>query len=380
MIYLDNSATTKPYQEVVETYAKVASTYFGNPSSLHSLGMQAEGLVTESRSRIANILGVKAKEIIFTSGGTEGNNIAIKGTAWAKKSRGKHLITTQVEHASVAEAFAQLEQDGFEVTYLPVDHAGRINVMQLEAAIRPDTTLVSIIHVNNETGTIQPIHEVGKLLEKFPHLLFHVDDVQGITKVPLNIREARIDLCSCSAHKFHGMKGNGFLFVREGVRVNSLLHGGEQENQLRAGTENVAGIVSMAKALRIASEQKSHDKKLVSLRERLITQLTSIEGIVINSPSYDVAPHIVNFSIPGTKPEVVVQSLTAKEVYVSTKSACSSKLSAPSRVLSAMGLSEERASSGIRVSFSYETTQQEIDRFIAELKVIIPELREVINS
>jgi cysteine desulfurase len=380
MIYLDNSATTKPYQEVVETYAKVASTYFGNPSSLHSLGMQAEGLVTESRSRIANVLGVKAKEIIFTSGGTEGNNIAIKGTAWAKKNRGKHLITSQVEHASVTEAFTQLEQEGFEVTYLPVDHEGRIDVFELEAAIRPDTTLVSIIHVNNETGTIQPINEIGKLLEKFPHLLFHVDHVQGITKVPLNIRESGIDLCSCSAHKFHGMKGNGFLFVREGVRVDSLFHGGEQENQLRAGTENVAGIVSMAKALRIASEQERHYKKLVSLREVLITQLKTIEGVVINSPENHAAPHIVNFSIPKTKPEVVVQSLTAKEVYVSTKSACSSKLSAPSRVLSAMGLSEERASSGIRVSFSYETTKQEVDQFIKELKVIIPELREVINS
>ncbi|MFC0473240.1 cysteine desulfurase family protein [Halalkalibacter kiskunsagensis] len=380
MIYLDNSATTKPYPEIVDTYSKVASTYFGNPSSLHSLGMQAEGLVTESRSRIANVLGVKAKEIIFTSGGTEGNNIAIKGTAWAKRSRGKHLITTQVEHASVFEAFAQLEQEGFEVTYLPVDHEGRIHVSELESAIRPDTTLVSVIHVNNETGTIQPVYEIGQLLGNFPQIHFHVDYVQGLTKVPLNIRKARIDLCSCSAHKFHGMKGTGFLFVREGLRIDSLFHGGDQENQLRAGTENVAGIVAMAKALRVAFEKQSRHSELVRLREQLIRDLETIEGVVINSPIKHVAPHIINFSILGTKPEVVVQALTAKEVYVSTKSACSSKLSAPSRVLSAMGFSEERASSGIRVSFSYETTKQEIDRFITEIKAIIPELREVINS
>ncbi|MCL7747816.1 cysteine desulfurase family protein [Halalkalibacter alkaliphilus] len=380
MIYLDNSATTKPFQEVIETYAKVASTYFGNPSSLHSLGMQAEGLIGESRNRIARLLGVGANEIIFTSGGTEGNNIAIKGAARAKQNRGKHIITTRVEHPSADEAFVQLEKEGFDVTYLPVDQEGSVSVEQVKKEIRSDTIIVSMIHVNNETGTILPIKEIGQLLKSYPQILFHVDHVQGVTKVPLELRKSGIDLCTFSAHKFHGLKGNGFLFVREGLRIDALFHGGAQESRLRAGTENVAGIVAMAKALRLSFEQDNKRKELEQLRHNLITQLKELEGVVINSPEHNAAPHIVNFSIPGAKPEVIVQSLTAKDIYVSTKSACSSKASEPSRVLLAMGLSEERANSGIRVSFSFETTAAELDQFIAELKVIIPELLEVVNS
>ncbi|KHF37754.1 cysteine desulfurase family protein [Halalkalibacter okhensis] len=380
MIYLDNSATTKPFQEVVETYAKVASTYFGNPSSLHSLGMQSEGLIGESRNRIAQILGIKSNEIIFTSGGTEGNNIAIKGTARAKQSRGKHLITTQVEHASADEAFLQLEREGFDVTYLPVDQEGRVSVEQVKNAIRPDTILISMIHVNNETGTILPIEEIGELLKSYPQTLFHVDHVQGVTKVPLDLKKSRIDLCTFSAHKFHGLKGNGFLFVREGLRIDALFHGGTQESRLRAGTENVAGIVAMAKALRMSFEQDPKRKELEQLRHYLITHLKKLDGVVLNSPEQMAAPHIVNFSIPGVKPEVIVQSLTAKEIYVSTKSACSSKASEPSRVLLAMGISEERANSGIRVSFSFETTVAELDQLITGLKGIIPELLEVVNT
>ncbi|MFC0557950.1 cysteine desulfurase family protein [Halalkalibacter alkalisediminis] len=380
MIYLDNSATTKPFKEVVDAYAAVASNFFGNPSSLHSLGMQAEGLMTESRNRIADLLHVKNTEIVFTSGGTEGNNIAIKGAARAKQKRGKHLITTQVEHASVEEAFGQLEQEGYEITYLPVDQNGRVSVEQVEAEIRSDTTLISIIHVNNETGTIQPIEDIGKMLIRYPQIYFHVDHVQGISKVPLNFRQARIDLCTCSAHKFHGMKGNGFLFVREGIQVESLFQGGDQENGLRAGTENVAGIVGMAKALRMTKAKESKINDLVALKEQFIEQLKTIEGVWINSPTHASAPHIVNFSIPGTKPEVIVQSLTTKKIYVSTKSACSSKLSAPSRVLSVMGLEHDRANSGVRVSFSFDTTADELNVLFNELKKIIPELLEVVNS
>ncbi|TWI56953.1 cysteine desulfurase family protein [Halalkalibacter nanhaiisediminis] len=380
MIYLDNSATTKPYNEVVETYAKVATTYFGNPSSLHSLGMQAEGLMLESRNRIAGLLGVKVNEIIFTSGGTEGNNLAIKGTAYARKKRGKHLITTVIEHPSVHETFSQLEQEGYEVTYLPVDHEGRVNVEQVVSAIRPDTILVSIIHVNNEVGTVQPIEEIGKRLKEYQNVYFHVDHVQGISKVPLSFHQANIDLCTCSAHKFHGMKGTGFLFVREGVRLASLLHGGEQENRFRAGTENVAGIVAMAKALRLVKDQENTKyAQLYELREQFVRELRKIDGVVLNSPMAKAASHIVNFSIPGAKPEVVVQSLTTKKIYVSTKSACSSKLSAPSHVLMAMGLGEERAASGVRVSFSYETTAAELKCLLQELHSLIPELLEVVR-
>ncbi len=380
MIYLDNSATTKPYKEVVDTFVKVSTTYFGNPSSLHSLGMQAEELMLEARSRIAGLLGVKASEIIFTSGGTEGNNLAIKGAAYARQKRGKHLITTIVEHPSVYETFQQLEKEGYEVTYLPVDQEGRVNAEQVIAAIRPDTILVSIIHVNNETGAIQPIEEIGKQLRAYPRVIFHVDHVQGISKVPLSFKQGNIDLCTCSAHKFHGMKGTGFLFVREGLRLASLLHGGDQENQLRAGTENVAGIVAMAKALRLAEEQaKEKYTQLCELKNQFVNELIKIEGVMVNTPMEKIAPHIVNFSIPYTKPEVVVQSLTAKHIYVSTKSACSSKLSEPSRVLSAMGVGEERAQTGIRVSFSYETTADELKTLLQELNALIPELLEVVK-
>ncbi|GAE25833.1 cysteine desulfurase [Halalkalibacter wakoensis JCM 9140] len=378
MIYLDNSATTKPYKEVVEAYATVASTYFGNPSSLHTLGLQAEKLIGESRTRIAQILNIKSSEIIFTSGGTEGNNIAIKGTAYSKKSRGKHLITTTIEHPSVFEAFSQLETEGFDVTYIPVDQQGQIKVRDLEKAIRPDTTLVSMIHVNNETGSISPIEETGELLKKFPHVLFHVDHVQGVSKVPLDLKKAGVDLCTFSAHKFHGMKGNGLLYVREGVKIAPLFHGGEQEHRVRAGTENVAGIVAMAKALRLAVEKDT--SHLDELRAYLTEQLTSLEGIQLNSPAQNAAPHIVNFSVPGTKPEVLVQSLTKSEIYVSTKSACSSKLSEPSRVLLAMGLGEKVASSGVRVSFSNETTKEEINQLMIQLKRIVPQLLEVVHS
>ena len=218
------------------------------------------------------------------------------------------------------------------------------------------------------------------MLTRYPQIYFHVDHVQGVTKVPLNVKKARIDLCTCSAHKFHGMKGNGFLFVREGIQVESLFQGGDQENGLRAGTENVAGIVGMAKALRMAQEEQRKIKDLVALKEHFIEQLETIEGVCVNTPKNGSAPHIVNFSIPGTKPEVIVQSLTTKEIYVSTKSACSSKLNAPSRILAAMGLVNERANSGIRVSFSFDTTEKELNRLLNELKLIIPELLEVVHT
>ncbi|WP_088103835.1 cysteine desulfurase family protein [Halalkalibacter urbisdiaboli] len=372
MIYLDNSATTQPHPEVLETYMKVSSQYFGNPSSLHTLGMESEALLTKARQMMAEYLEVKPKEVIFTSGGTEGNNLAIKGTAVARRNRGKHLITTEVEHASAYETFKELESLGYQVTYLPVDQNGEISVSDLENAIVPDTILVSIIHVNNETGVIQPIEEVGEVLRRYPHVRFHVDHVQGATKVPLPIKKANIDLCTLSAHKFHGMKGTGLLYVKEGVRLFPLLHGGVQEQKLRAGTENVAGAVAMAKAYRIEMEQSKQGKAcLTRLHSQLVHGLEKMEDVEINSPKTDAAYHIVNFSIPNTKPEVIIQSFAAKNIYVSTKSACSSKLAEPSRVLLAMGLNEERASSAIRISLSFQNTEEEIDIFLKELKQLI---------
>ncbi|MED1600255.1 cysteine desulfurase family protein [Alkalihalophilus marmarensis] len=375
MIYLDNSATTRPHQDVLETYTKVSYDYFGNPSSLHTLGMEAEGLLTKARSAIADQLHVSAKEILFTSGGTEGNNLAIKGTAYHKKSRGRHLITTEVEHASSYETYKELEADGFEVTYLSVDSNGRVSLEDVKKAIRKETILVSIIHVNNETGTIQPIEEIGQLLNHFPQVRFHVDDVQGITKVPLNIKKAKIDLLTASAHKFHGVRGTGMLYVRNGVRLKPQIHGGVQEMEVRSGTEHVAGAVAMARALRMEMEKAQKEKShLVKLHSKLIHSLPTIDGVTINSPLEKSAPHIINFSVESIKPEVLIQSLSAKKIYVSTKSACSSKLAEPSRVLLAMGKNSTAAGSAIRVSLSYETTEKEIDVFLRELKKIIPTL------
>lgn len=380
MIYLDNSATTKPYDEVIDTFVTVSRDFFGNPSSLHTLGMRAEKLLIEARERIARLLDVQPNELVFTSGGSEGNNFAIKGTAYARRNRGNHLITTAVEHPSVLEPFKQLERQGFEVTYLPVDRFGQISVDDLKNALRPTTILVSIGHVNSEVGTIQPIEEIGQLLSDYPTVYFHVDHVQGLTKVPLSLKKANIDLCTASAHKFHGLKGTGFLYVREGVQLQSLIHGGAQEHALRAGTENVASIVAMAKALRIAfSKMEKRRDTLVKLRKQLIDELEKLENVTVNSP-VNGAPHIVNFSILHVKPEVVIQSLSAKDIYVSTKSACSSKLSEPSKTLLAMGLGEERAQSSIRVSFSYETTERELRTFITELEALIPKLVKVVRK
>ncbi|WP_216828953.1 cysteine desulfurase family protein [Alkalihalobacterium elongatum] len=381
MIYLDNSATTKPYKEVLETYVTVSEQYFGNPSSLHSLGLEAEKVLTKSREVVAKLLGVQSKEVIFTSGGTEGNNLAIKGIALEHSSRGKHLITSVIEHASSYETFSELEKKGFEVTYLPVNQSGHISIEELKRALRSDTVLVSLIHVNNETGAAQPIEEIGKVLKEYPKVFFHVDHVQGITKVPVHLKNNHIDLCTISGHKFHGVKGTGALYVREGITLSPMLHGGVQEARFRAGTENVPGMAALAKALRMstdkAQERKDH---LIQLQQKAVNGLQEIDGVVVNSGIGDRhAPHIVNFSIPGAKPEVIIQALSHQQVYVSTKSACSSKLSSPSRILMEMGLGNKRAESAIRISFSYDTKNEEIEAFIKVMKKEVPKLLQVMR-
>ncbi len=380
MIYLDNSATTRPYDEVLETYLTVAKNYFGNPSSMHQLGMESENVLSRAREVVASLLKVQTKEILFTSGGTEGNNLAIKGIALEHKKRGNHLITSSIEHSSSTEAFKQLEKMGYDVSYLPVDKDGRVSVEELKKEIRSDTILVSLIHVNNETGVIQPIYDIGKLLEKFPKIFFHVDAVQSITKVPLDLQQMRIDLCTISAHKFHGLKGTGVLYIRSGVTLSPLFHGGTQELQMRAGTENVAGIAALVKALRLSLENGERNSgKLQKLKGKLYDALTDINGIQINSNKELSAPHIINFSIENVKPEVVIQSLSKKNIYVSTKSACSSKLAEPSHVLLAMGLSEKRAESAIRISMSFDNQEEDIEQLIYYLQKIVPELLDVVR-
>jgi len=378
MIYFDNSATTKPYKEVLETYMTVSEQFFGNPSSIHKLGGKSERLLSKARIQIADLLLVQPSEIIFTSGGTEGNNLAIKGTAMMHRSRGKHLITTEMEHPSIYEAYKQLEELGFEVTYLSPDEDGFISVEKVAGALREDTILVSIIHVNNETGAIQPISEIGQFLKKYPKIFFHVDAVQGIGKVPLHIKKSAIDLLTVSGHKFHSVKGTGFLYVREGVTLSSMMTGGSQEREIRSGTENLAGIVAMARALRITLEkQKSMSDHLLTLRIELLHHLEKIEGAVINSPSSNFAPHILNISFVGLKPEVIVHALSEENIYISTKSACSSKNYEISRVLQSMGKSEQVAGSAIRISLSYENTIEEVKLFIEVMNEVIKNLYKV---
>lgn len=379
MIYLDNSATTKPYPEVLKTYETVAQNYFANPSSIHGKGGEAERLLKQARQIAANLLNVNEKEIVFTSGGTEGDNMAVKGTAFYYQTRGKHLITTEVEHPAVFDAFKQLESLGFEVTYLPANQNGQVSVDDLKKAIRPDTILVSMIHVNNELGTIQPVEEAGRLLSDYPTIQFHVDDVQGVTKVPLNLNKSGIDLCTISGHKFHGPRGTGILYVREGANLMPLMSGGDQENGLRSGTENVPAIVAMTKALRLSFDAaKTGISKMTELNKMLRAGLQTIEGITINTPEKTyAAPHIVNFSVEGVKPEVLIHALEQKDIYVSTKSACSSKEGGASRTLLAAGIPEKQAEQAIRISLSFDTSKQDVKETVKAIAEIVPDLRKV---
>lgn len=380
MIYFDNSATTKPYDTVLQSYLTVSSKYFGNPSSIHRLGSESEKLLSQSRSVVAGQLGVSPSEIVFTSGGTEGNNLAIKGVALRHRKRGKHVITTAVEHASVFEAFKQLEMLGFEVTYLPVDCDGRVRIEDVKEALREDTILLSIIHVNNEIGTIQPIEGISQLLKQYPRVLFHVDHVQGVGKVPIKLKGSNIHLCTFSGHKFHSVKGTGILYIQSGVELHPLISGGQQEGYFRSGTENLPGIVAMAKALRLSLEnekQKQHQMQV--LKETLIQFFSSLENVHINTPVQYSAPHILNVSFIGVKPEVMVHALEEHDVYISTKSACSSKVKQSSRILEEMGLEDNIAKSAVRISLSPENTMKEVEQFQVIMKKVIPKLTDVMR-
>lgn len=381
MIYLDNSATTPPYQEVLESFLKVTSRYYGNPSSLHRFGMEAENLLSRARRQVADLLGVQPKEVVFTSGGTEGNNLAIKGAAFQYQTRGKHIITTSIEHDAVHEPFKQLEQFGFDVTYVPPDQYGFVHAKDIESAMREDTILISVIHVNNEIGSIQPVEEIGNMLRKYPKVLFHVDHVQGVGKVPLNIKGANIHLCTISGHKFHGLKGTGALYVREGVSLSPLLSGGAQEFQLRSGTENVAGAVSLAKALRMTMDQyEINIHHMLSMKEKLMKKLAKGDGMTVNTPASQSAPHIVNLTVKGVKAEVLLHSLEEKGIFVSTTSACSSKKKQPSKTLLAMGRSEEEANGAIRLSLSYLNRNDDVDYIVQSIFASIEQLKEVMRD
>ncbi|MDX8367512.1 cysteine desulfurase family protein [Cytobacillus sp. IB215665] len=376
MIYLDNSATTNPYEDVIDSLVTVSRKFYGNPSSLHKLGGEAERLLTHSRETTAKLLNVKPNEITFNSGGTEGNNHAIKGIAFANRNRGKHIITTTIEHPSVTEACKQLEEIGYDVTYIPVNLNGIVQIDDVKKAIRDDTILVSIIHVNNEIGSVQPIAEIGKLLKSYPKIIFHVDHVQGVGKVPLDLKRNFIDLCSMSGHKFHGLKGNGILYIREGVTLSPLLAGGSQEYNNRSGTENVAGIVAMTKALRLTLENyQMKIKDLVKIKEAYMDELSKLPFITLNTSTKSSAPHIINMTIHGIKPEVFVHSLEEEQIYLSTTSACSSKKRVASKTLLAMGKNEREAESAIRISLSYNNSIHEVPTVLTAIRRSAEKLR-----
>lgn len=379
MIYLDNSATTRPHPSVLQSYNQVSEKFFANPSSIHQLGAEAENLLLKAKSQAAQIFHVADDEVIFTSGGTEGNNMAIKGIAFQHRKRGKHIITSQIEHPSVYDACQSLEALGYEITYLPVNREGLVSVTDVSNAIRPDTILISIMHVNNELGSIQPIHEIGEIAKQHPKLFFHVDHVQGLGKVALNFKDSGIDLCTMSGHKIHGLNGTGILYVSNRVKLYPLFHGGNQEGSIRSGTENLAGAVAMVKAIRLIVEQNKEDNgKLAELRAYVMQRIASIDGVVINTPK-TAAAHIINFSVIGLKPEVLIHALGKQGIFISTKSACSSKLNDESRVLAALGIDEERTISGLRVSMSYDTTKEELESFVLALEKEIKQLKKVVG-
>jgi len=379
MIYLDNSATTKPDPAVLKSFQQASGRFFANPSSIHQFGGEAEKLLAKAKEQAADLLNVRREEIVFTSGGTEGNNLAIKGIALKHQERGKHIITTDVEHSSVDEAFKGLEHLGFDVTYLPVDENGVVSVNNLKNAIKDDTILISIMHVNNELGSIQPIEEIGKIARQHPKLFFHVDDVQGMGKLPLKLADSGIDLCTISGHKIHGLKGTGILYIKKGTTLFPLFHGGNQEQGLRSGTENLAGAVSLVKAIRLINERQR--KGIVHMRELqqlLREKLSEMEGVEVNTPE-NAAPHIMNFAVPGLKPEVIIHTLGEQDIYISTKSACSSKQSDESKILAACGHEKDRSSSALRVSLAYDTTEEEIHVFLNALSEAIDQLKAILE-
>ena len=377
MIYFDNSATTKMYPEVLDTYRKVSEQFFGNPSSLHRIGNEADALLQQSRKQIAQLLAVQPDEIFFTSGGTESDNWAIKGTAMEKFHAGKHMIASSVEHPAVSKSLEQLGKLGFEITYLPVDTDGIISVEELGKAIRKDTILVSVMAINNEVGSIQPIEAIGELLENYPWVHFHVDAVQAVSEcVPL-IQHPRVDLLSLSAHKFHGPKGVGILYKKHGKRIAPLLTGGGQEAGMRSTTENVGGVAAMAKALRMTLENGASSREQEQLvRGKLFAALSEYEDVRIFSPE-DGAGHILCFAMKGIRGEVMVHAFESQDIFISTTSACSSRKKGTPYTLGSMGVPLSWSQCAVRISLSGENTQAEADAFIEHFRTLHQQFQKI---
>lgn len=376
--YFDNSATTRCFDSVAAIVDQVLRTDYGNPSSLHRKGVEAEQYLRYAKEQIAKSLKVQEKEILFTSGGTESDNLAIIGAAMANYRRGKQLITTRIEHPAVLQTMSYLESLGYGVTYLPVDSYGCIRLEDLEAAVTPETILVSIMHTNNEIGSIMPVEEAGRLIkQKNPQTLFHVDAVQGYGKCRIYPKKAGIDLLSVSGHKIHGPKGIGFLYVGEKAKIKPILFGGGQQGGMRSGTENVAGIAGIGKAVEeIFSHLDEDISRLYEYKEYFTSRVQDIPDVTINGPQgKDGAPHIVSLSVKGVRAEVLLHSLDDEGICISAGSACSAHKPTPSATLSAIGLERGLLESTVRFSFSVETTKEQLDYALAVLNEQIPKLR-----
>ena len=379
MIYFDNSATTKPYPEALETYTQVASKIVGNPSSLHRLGDQATRILDASRQQIADLIGKKSDEIFFTSGGTEGDNWVIKGVAFEKAQFGKHIIVSAIEHLAVKESTLWLKSQGFEVDFAPVDEKGFVDVEALGALIRPDTTLVSIMAVNNEIGSIQPIEAISELLEGKPTISFHVDAVQALAKIPTEkYLTDRVDFATFSSHKFHGVRGVGFVYIKSGKKITPLLTGGGQERDYRSTTENVAGIAATAKSLHLSMEKLDIFTNKTGHMKSVIRQaLLDYPDIFVFSDEDDFAPHILTFGIKGVRGEVIVHAFEDYDIFISTTSACSSKAGKPAGTLIAMGVDKDKAQSAVRLSLDLENDMSQVEQFLTKLKLIYNQTRKV---
>ena len=381
MIYLDNCATTKPYDEVLKTFVEVNNNYYGNPASINKYGKTVNKLLDAARTQVADILGVESDTIYFTSCATESNNIALLGSVEHKKDFGNRIIVSRIEHPSVLETFRELEHRGFILDYVNVDENGFIDLEHLKSLLTKETILVSVMHVNNIFGAIQPIGKIVELLKDYPKIHFHVDGVQGVLKEKIDL--TMIDSYSISAHKFHGLKGVGVLYLKSRRTTHNITFGGGQENGLRSGTVNVPGAVSLAKALRLTQEKVNDVKeKHYEYKKLIVDELSAIEHVIINSPlQNDFVDSIINISLPKIKGEAIINALNERGIMVSTTSACSSRTFHLNEALYARGLSRENIEGSIRVSFSYETKLEEVKKFIEVFKdEYYKKFKEVIES
>ncbi|ERJ74435.1 cysteine desulfurase family protein [Streptococcus sobrinus] len=380
MIYFDNSATTLPYSEALRTYQEVASKIFGNPSSLHNLGDQATRLLEASRQQIAQLLGKSAQEIFFTSGGTESDNWAIKGVAFEKAHYGKHIIVSDIEHPAVKESAKWLAEQGFEISFAPVDERGFLDVQALADLLRSDTILVSVMAVNNEIGSIQPIQAISELLADKPTISFHVDAVQAIGKVPTSsYLTDRVDFASFSGHKFHAVRGVGFLYKKTGKRINPLLTGGGQEKDLRSTTENLAGIAAMAKTLRLTLDKEAQAlPRIAAMKAVIYDELSKYPDIrLFSGKTDDFAPNILTFGIKGVRGEVLVHAFEEYQIYISTTSACSSKAGKPAGTLIAMGVPTKEAQTAVRISLDDDNDMSQVEQFLTIFKQVYQKTKKV---